>query len=130
MMEKLKLNPGDYVRIESVSLPKGKRVTLRLLDRALLAIQDVKSAFEKQLKNFIVLAEGDRVPFVHNRVEYQIEIVKCEPECVIDINNTNLEIDFAPMEGSLEEGHEENGGNKGNERRDVNVNRNLEEERR
>ena len=44
MMEKLKLNPGDYVRIESVSLPKGKRVPLRLLDRALLAIQDVKSA--------------------------------------------------------------------------------------
>ena len=26
-----------------------------------------------------------------------VEIVKCEPECVIDINNTNLEIDFAPM---------------------------------
>lgn len=33
-------------------------------------------------------------------------------------------------EESLEEGHEENGGNRGNERRDVNVNRNLEEERR
>ena len=66
-----------------------------------------RGRFEKQLKNCIVLAEGDRVPFVHNRVEYQIgfnfmlsvmvEIVKCEPECVIDINNTNLEIDFAPM---------------------------------
>lgn len=44
MMEKLKLDTGSYVRIESVSLPKGKRVTLRLLDRALLAIQDIKSA--------------------------------------------------------------------------------------
>lgn len=31
-----------------------------------------RGRFEKQLKNFIVLAEGDRVPFVHNRVEYQI----------------------------------------------------------
>lgn len=67
----------------------------------------MRDSFEKQLKNFIVLAEGDRVPFIHNGVTYQIgfyfvlslmvEIVKCEPECVIDINNTNLEIDFAPM---------------------------------
>lgn len=45
MMDKLKLNAGDYVRIESVSLPKGKRVTLRLLDQGLLAIQDIKSAY-------------------------------------------------------------------------------------
>ena len=26
-----------------------------------------------------------------------VEIVKCEPECVIDINNTNLTVDFALM---------------------------------
>lgn len=64
-------------------------------------------SFEDQLKNFVVLAEGDRIPIIYNNNQYEIgipylffsrvEIVKCEPDCVIDINNVNLEVDFAMM---------------------------------
>ena len=47
------------------------------------------------------------MPILYNGDSYQIgspvlkslsvEIVKCEPACAVDINNTNVEIDFVPM---------------------------------
>lgn len=46
MMEKLELKTGDYVRLESVSLNKGKRVQVRLLDKAMLEITDVRQAYD------------------------------------------------------------------------------------
>ena len=67
----------------------------------------MKRRFEQQLTKHVVLAEGDRVPILCNGDSYQIgipcvnsqriEIVKCEPACAVDINNTNVEIDFVPM---------------------------------
>ena len=46
MMEKLELKTGDYVRLESISLKKGKRVQVRLLDKAMLEIKDVRQAYD------------------------------------------------------------------------------------
>ena len=46
MMDKLELKMGDYVRLESVSLKKGKRVQVRLLDKAMLEIKDVRQAYD------------------------------------------------------------------------------------
>ena len=44
-MKKLGLEIGDYVRVESIAIPKGIFVQVRLLDKALLEIRDVKSAY-------------------------------------------------------------------------------------
>ena len=41
-MNKLDLKPNDFIRLESVSLPKAKRVSVRILDRGLLFAENIK----------------------------------------------------------------------------------------
>lgn len=42
MMNKLDLKPGDFIRLESVSLPKAKKVSVRILDKGLLLAENIK----------------------------------------------------------------------------------------
>ena len=43
MMDKLDLTTGDYVRIENISIPKAKKVSIRILSKELLEVKDIKS---------------------------------------------------------------------------------------
>ena len=63
---------------------------------------------KQTLEFFFVIAENDRFPVVVDLDTYYIgiaytlytsflDVVKCEPTPVIDIQNVNLTIDFAPM---------------------------------
>ena len=45
MMQKLDLHPGDYIRLENVALPKAKKVSVRILDRGLLAAENIKEVY-------------------------------------------------------------------------------------
>lgn len=45
MMDKLDLRIKDYVRIESVSLPKAKKVTIRIVSKELLEVNNIKELF-------------------------------------------------------------------------------------
>ena len=42
MMNKLDLKRGDYIRLESVNIPIGTSVTVRLVDNTLLGVEDVQ----------------------------------------------------------------------------------------
>ena len=42
MMKKLNLKPMDYVRLESIKIPIGTSVTVRLIDDTLLGVENVQ----------------------------------------------------------------------------------------
>ena len=44
-MQKLDLQSGDYVRIESIAIPKAKRITIRLLSKELALEMNIKELF-------------------------------------------------------------------------------------
>ena len=86
-MQKLDLQSGDYVRIESIAIPKAKRITIRLLSKELALEMNIKELFiiilfsfifrlENHLRKFVVFAEGDRIPIFN----------KTEPEFIGKVN--------------------------------------------
>ena len=42
MMDDLDISTGDYIRIENISLPKGKSVSVHLYDEGLFSLPDIK----------------------------------------------------------------------------------------
>lgn len=42
MMDKLELQTNDFIRLESVSLPKAKMISVRILDKGLLSVENIK----------------------------------------------------------------------------------------
>ena len=42
MTHKLDLQPNDFIRVENVSLPKAKKVSVRILDKGLLLAENIK----------------------------------------------------------------------------------------
>ena len=59
---------------------------------------DIKALLERTLQDHFVIARGDWLPLVHQGQRYELVVKELEPEPVIVLLNTDLEVDLLPSE--------------------------------
>jgi len=94
MMQNLYLEPGDIVRIRSVTMKKGTHVTFRPQSTDFLKLQNPKVILEKKLRCFSALTKGDTIMLQHADKQYCIDVIQVKPDDAISIIETDLNTEF------------------------------------
>ncbi|THH27490.1 hypothetical protein EUX98_g6688 [Antrodiella citrinella] len=103
MMETLRLQEGDTIRINGTELPKGKMVKLQAQQVHFLEISDPKAVLEQALRNFSALTQGDIIEISYNSIVFGLLVMETHPGGEgIDVLDTDLEVDFAAPVGYVE----------------------------
>ncbi|KAI8807578.1 ubiquitin fusion degradation protein 1 [Cladochytrium replicatum] len=106
MMQTLLLEEGDVVRVSNTSLPLGTFVKIQPQSTDFLDITDPKAVLENAFRNFTTLTEGDIITIKYNNKMYDILVMETKPGGKgISIIETDLEVDFAPPLGYVEENY-------------------------
>ena len=83
-------------------LSKGTMITLRPHTIDFLDITDHKTILEQNLKNYSILNKYTTIAIEYLDVQYNIDVIDTKPDNVIDIINSDLEVEFAPPINSLD----------------------------
>ncbi|KAI0724000.1 ubiquitin fusion degradation protein UFD1-domain-containing protein [Cerioporus squamosus] len=103
MMQTLRLNEGDPIRVTGCELPKGKLVKLQAQTVDFLEISDPKAVLEQCLRNFSALTQGDIIEISYNSIVFGLLVMETQPGGEgISVLDTDLEVDFAPPVGYVE----------------------------
>lgn len=105
VMEVMQLEPGDLIQCKSTDLPAGSFIKLQPQDVNFLDISDPKAVLETAFRNFSCLTKGDIFTFSYNETVYKIAVLEVKPEKdknAISVQETDLEVDFAPPIGYQE----------------------------
>jgi len=105
LMQTLLLDPGDLVQTKSTDLPPGQFIKLQPQNTNFLDISDPKAVLETAFRNFSCLTLGDTFTFAYNDTVYEIAVLEVKPEGAkhaISVQETDLEVDFAPPVGYQE----------------------------
>ncbi|TFK86046.1 UFD1-domain-containing protein [Polyporus arcularius HHB13444] len=103
MMQTLRLNEGDPIRITGCELPKGKLVKLQAQTVDFLEISDPKAVLEQCLRNFSALTQGDIIEISYNSIVFGLLVMETQPGGEgISVLDTDLEVDFAAPVGYVE----------------------------
>ncbi|KAG6866997.1 hypothetical protein C0991_003913 [Blastosporella zonata] len=103
MMNTLRLNEGDPIRITGTEPPKGKLVKLQAQSVHFLEISDHKAVLEQALRNFSCLTQGDIIEICYNSIVFGILVMETSPGGEgISVFDTDLEVDFAAPVGYVE----------------------------
>tara|TARA_Y100000589_G_C27186853_1_gene643068 strand:- start:1419 stop:2222 length:804 start_codon:yes stop_codon:yes gene_type:complete len=93
----LLLSDSNKVKIKCLkkNIPIGNRITIQPHTSDFLKIENHKEMLEKALENnYTILSENDVITVNNMGKNYDITILKCEPENKILIINTDIEVDF------------------------------------
>ena len=104
-MQTLLLEPGDLLQTKSTDLPPGQFIKLQPQNTNFLDISDPKAVLETAFRNFSCLTVGDVFTFSYNDTIYEIAVLEVKPEGskkAISVQETDLEVDFAPPVGYRE----------------------------
>ncbi|GAA5847519.1 hypothetical protein JCM3766R1_005341 [Sporobolomyces carnicolor] len=103
VMDQLRLNEGDPIRIVGGRYPKGKMVKLQPQSVDFLEISDPKAALEKAIGNYSCLSAGDIIEIAYQSLTFRLLIMEITPPGpAISVLDTDLEVDFAPPVGYVE----------------------------
>ncbi|GAA5966303.1 hypothetical protein JCM3765_005249 [Sporobolomyces pararoseus] len=103
IMDQLRLNEGDPIRIVGGRYPKGKMVKLQPQSVDFLEISDPKAALEKAIGNYSCLSAGDIIEIAYQSLTFRLLIMEITPPGpAISVLDTDLEVDFAPPVGYVE----------------------------
>lgn len=106
IMQTLGLEQGDLVQTKSTDLPPGGFVKLQPQSVEFLDISDPKAVLETAFRDFACLTVGDVFTFSYNDVIYEIAVLEVKPDDgvkrAISVQETDLEVDFAPPVGYQE----------------------------
>jgi ubiquitin fusion degradation protein 1 len=105
LMQTLLLEPGDLLQTKSTDLPPGSFIKLQPQNTNFLDISDPKAVLETAFRNFSCLTVGDIFTFSYNDTIYEIAVLEVKPEGekkAISVQETDLEVDFAPPVGYQE----------------------------
>jgi len=105
IMQTLLLEPGDLLQIKSTDLSPGSFIKLQPQNTNFLEISDPKAVLETSFRNFSCLTVGDVFTFSYNDTVYEIAVLEVKPESeshAISVQETDLEVDFAPPVGYQE----------------------------
>ncbi|EME43482.1 hypothetical protein DOTSEDRAFT_154014 [Dothistroma septosporum NZE10] len=105
-MTVLGLEPGDLLQTKSTDLPPGQFIKLQPQNVNFLDISDPKAVLETAFRNFSCLSLGDVFTFSYNDTVYEIAVLEVKPNIEgkhsISVQETDLEVDFAPPVGYQE----------------------------
>ena len=94
------------IEVQYVEIPSSRRSFMRVQPRGQgfhkgqeeSVELDIKALLERTLQDHFVIAKGDWVPLVHHGQRYELVVKELEPEPVIVLLNTDLEVDILPSE--------------------------------
>ncbi|BGP29974.1 hypothetical protein JCM10296v2_001726 [Rhodotorula toruloides] len=103
IMDQLRLNEGDPIRIVGGRYPKGKLIKIQPQSVDFLEISDPKAVLEQALRNYSCLSAGDIVEIGYHSLTFRLLIMEITPPGpAISVLDTDLEVDFAPPVGYVE----------------------------
>ncbi|GAA5919788.1 hypothetical protein JCM1841_005861 [Sporobolomyces salmonicolor] len=103
VMDQLRLNEGDPIRIVGGRYPKGKMIKIQPQSVDFLEISDPKAVLERAMINFSCLSAGDIVEIGYQSLTFRLLIMEITPPGpAISVIDTDLEVDFAPPVGYVE----------------------------
>ncbi|KAK3673688.1 ubiquitin fusion degradation protein [Recurvomyces mirabilis] len=105
LMQTLLLEPGDLLQTKSTDLPPGQFIKLQPQNTYFLDISDPRAVLETAFRNFSCLTLGDTFTFSYNDTVYEIAVLEVKPDGekhAISVQETDLEVDFAPPVGYQE----------------------------
>jgi ubiquitin fusion degradation protein 1 len=105
MMQNVRLEPNDIVKIESRTLKGATFVRLQPQSVEFLDISNPRAVLEQKLRNYSALTEGDTILFLYNKKEYFLQVLEIQPKTpnkAVSIVETDVKVDFAPPIGYKE----------------------------
>ncbi|GAA6061602.1 hypothetical protein JCM10212_000910 [Sporobolomyces blumeae] len=103
IMDQLRLNEGDPIKIVGGRYPKGKFAKIQPQSVDFLEITDPKAVLEKAISNFSCLSAGDIIEIAYQSLTFRLLIMEIVPAGpAISVLDTDLEVDFAPPVGYVE----------------------------
>lgn len=119
MMRNLLLDEGDFIQVESVSLPTAVFSKFEPQNVEFLDISNQKAVLENALRNFACLTTDDVIAIKYNERIYEMRVLEVRPGNAVSIIECDMNVEFAapvgyqepqkvdPQEaGAMEEEHE------------------------
>nr|QBH74173.1 ubiquitin fusion degradaton protein [Orthoderella ornata] len=102
MMHNLLLEEGDYLQIESVSLPVATFSRFQPQSEDFLDITNPKAVLENGLRSFACLTTGDVIAIKYNQRIYELCVLETKPGPAVSIIECDMNVEFAPPVGYKE----------------------------
>jgi len=102
MMQNLYLSEGDFVNIQSASLPVATFARFQPQNTSFLEITDQRAVLESDLRSFACLTKGDMLAIRYNDKLYELLVLETKPEDAVSIIECDMQVDFAPPVGYQE----------------------------
>lgn len=102
MMRNLLLDEGNFLKIESVSLPVATFSKFQPQSTEFLDITNPKAVLENELRNFACLTTGDVIAISYNDRIYELCVLETKPGTAVSIIECDMNVDFAPPVGYVE----------------------------
>jgi len=97
--EDLFVERNSIVNISYYLPPKGSFLKLKPKSEAFYDIIDIKNLLETKIKrNYPVIQSESTLLINYNNKDIELEVLECRPFDVISTYNTDIEVDFAPMD--------------------------------
>ncbi|KAM0754265.1 UFD1-domain-containing protein [Meredithblackwellia eburnea MCA 4105] len=107
VMDQLRLNEGEPIRIWGGRYPKGKMIKIQAQSVDFLEVSDPKAVLEQALRNFSVLSAGDIIEIGYQTLTFRLLIMEITPPGpAISVIDTDVEVDFAAPLGYVEPDYE------------------------
>ena len=97
IMSNLAIKEGNHVNIEKVTPVKGTYLKLRLHSTTFAELSNPKAILEKILsRDYPVVTQGHTIAIHYKELDrvFYIDVVKTEPADMINITNTDINVDF------------------------------------
>ncbi|KAL6076408.1 Ubiquitin fusion degradation protein 1 [Balamuthia mandrillaris] len=101
MKEALELEEGQRIHLRTVNVPKGTYAKLQPLTDAFYHLDDPKAVLESLLRGYTCLKEQNtfQLMLTEGSPPLSFRVLALKPEPAVCIVDTNIEVEFAPMEG-------------------------------
>lgn len=102
MMRNLLLEEGDFVQVESASLPVATYAKFQPQSVDFLDITNPKAVLENALRSFACLSKGDMLAFNYNDKIYELSVKETKPGLAISIIECDMQVEFDAPVGYVE----------------------------
>jgi hypothetical protein len=99
IFESLGIEYGDEVELSFINevIPKGRHIKLQPVTNKIQEVQDYQTFLQQHLQAYYTcLIKGDTIKFPYYDDEILMIIHSLEPNNIVSITNTDLEVDFEP----------------------------------
>ncbi|KAL7712028.1 Ubiquitin fusion degradation protein [Entamoeba marina] len=95
MMNRLNLEEGDYVNVNTLALPKASFIRFKPRSVEFFQIPNYRVVMERSLVNYSAITLGDVISIGFNNKEYLLEVAECKPGgTAVSIVETDVTVDF------------------------------------